>query len=655
MATSIIDFLDQQGKDSSFATRAKLASTAGITNYIGSADQNTKLLKTLSSGVPSQPSGRKLTMAEANDPNNPHWKNFTPYSPTNQSVMPYGPQDNQSRLPQNQTNMSVNPRTVFSGPMSPAPNQSINPLQPSGGVSGGGGGDSWGGGSSPVTNMSVNPAPRALNLSGPMSVNPGGDPYNMSVNKPTTPNAQDIAKQIIEDHRDSGGKSSISSFSSSSSSSSSAPTSEPIVPTQPTVPTPTPTPDAGQDLLKQRYALMNALFNDATDISAADVGILTPDQYTALKNKDKNGIEEQLSLLNSSLTWQAQQRKEAASNAREDAKANAPREVGGNLVQLNPDTGKYEVVYQGPASGGNTPTSYDEWQLAGQPGTYADFIQGKKGLNGIQTASIGFADRMHSSNDIINQIGQQFTNNSSIIGGWLPNMLQGSDRQLFEQAKRDFITAKLRQESGAAISDSEFERADKQYFPQAGDSPEVVAQKKANREMVISGMETQAGPTYKDHSSYVNPNGDTSSGDELDQALSGVGFSKVGGDTKKIATAIGQFESGGNYKAIGPKTSSGDKAYGKYQVMGNNIPSWTKEATGKSYTIAEFYNSPEIQDKVAYYKMGKLYKQYGNIGDVASVWFSGRPIKKAGNAKDVIGTSVPQYVRNVQSIYNSLG
>jgi len=45
----------------------------------------------------------------------------------------------------------------------------------------------------------------------------------------------------------------------------------------------------------------------------------------------------------------------------------------------------------------------------------------------------------------------------------------------------------------------------------------------------------------------------------------------------KAAEAIGQFESGGNYNAIGPATSKGNKAYGKYQVMDFNIPNWSKE------------------------------------------------------------------------------
>ena len=120
----------------------------------------------------------------------------------------------------------------------------------------------------------------------------------------------------------------------------------------------------------------------------------------------------------------------------------------------------------------------------------------------------------------------------------------------------------------------------------------------------------------------------------------------------KAAEAIGQFESGGNYQAIGPVTSKGNKAYGKYQVMDFNIPSWSKQATGKSSTTEQFLNDTKLQDKVARFKIGEYWKKYKNVADVASVWFSGRPVKAAGEAKDILGTTVPQYIKNVEAIYD---
>lgn len=136
-------------------------------------------------------------------------------------------------------------------------------------------------------------------------------------------------------------------------------------------------------------------------------------------------------------------------------------------------------------------------------------------------------------------------------------------------------------------------------------------------------------------------------------------FTNVGSDThaaapQKIADAIGEYESGGNYGAIGTKTKSGDYAYGKYQIMGANIPQWTKEVLGKSMTPNEFLNDAAAQDKVAQAKIAEKYNIYGNIEDVASSWFSGKPLAKAINRKDVNGTTVPDYVKKVKAIYNRI-
>ena len=71
-----------------------------------------------------------------------------------------------------------------------------------------------------------------------------------------------------------------------------------------------------------------------------------------------------------------------------------------------------------------------------------------------------------------------------------------------EQAKRDFINAQLRRESGAAISPTEFDSANKQYFPTPGDSAEVIQQKAANRRAAVEAMGREGGPSYKPKFSF---------------------------------------------------------------------------------------------------------------------------------------------------------
>jgi broad specificity polyphosphatase/5'/3'-nucleotidase SurE len=74
------------------------------------------------------------------------------------------------------------------------------------------------------------------------------------------------------------------------------------------------------------------------------------------------------------------------------------------------------------------------------------------------------------------------------------NSIISSDAQNYNQAKLNFITAALRKESGAAISQSEYDNAEKTYFPQPGDGKQQIEQKRQAREDVIKGFEISAGP-----------------------------------------------------------------------------------------------------------------------------------------------------------------
>ena len=71
----------------------------------------------------------------------------------------------------------------------------------------------------------------------------------------------------------------------------------------------------------------------------------------------------------------------------------------------------------------------------------------------------------------------------------VPYLFKSDRFKQIEQAQRDFINAVLRRESGAVIGEPEFENARLQYFPQPGDTPEVVKQKQKNREMQFAKIE----------------------------------------------------------------------------------------------------------------------------------------------------------------------
>ena len=95
-----------------------------------------------------------------------------------------------------------------------------------------------------------------------------------------------------------------------------------------------------------------------------------------------------------------------------------------------------------------------------------------------------------------------------IVGG-IPAAMQrytlSDDTQKYQQAKRDFINAVLRKESGAVIGKDEFDSADKQYFPQVNDSAGAIEQKAEARRRAVEGIKVGAGPLSKQFAAPQGP------------------------------------------------------------------------------------------------------------------------------------------------------
>lgn len=112
----------------------------------------------------------------------------------------------------------------------------------------------------------------------------------------------------------------------------------------------------------------------------------------------------------------------------------------------------------------------------------------------------GFRDRLIAAGKVVDETEQAgvspFEAAKDVLPGMISNYIKSPERQKFEQAQRDWINANLRRESGAVISDDEFDNARKQYFPQPGDTPEVIEQKRQNRQTVENsfGRATQNVP-----------------------------------------------------------------------------------------------------------------------------------------------------------------
>jgi hypothetical protein len=117
-----------------------------------------------------------------------------------------------------------------------------------------------------------------------------------------------------------------------------------------------------------------------------------------------------------------------------------------------------------------------------------------KALNDSQSKSALFGTRMLNAHNILRDLEMDGTTTSvpgsrTAFGvGSTINIALPANQQKLDQAKRDFLNAVLRRESGAVISDAEFANGDKQYFPQIGDAPQVIEQKSRARELATKGV-----------------------------------------------------------------------------------------------------------------------------------------------------------------------
>jgi hypothetical protein len=117
-----------------------------------------------------------------------------------------------------------------------------------------------------------------------------------------------------------------------------------------------------------------------------------------------------------------------------------------------------------------------------------------KPLTEGQAKSALYGTRMANANKMFDTLEQSGTTtsipgmNSGYGIGTVLNALSSADQQQLMQAKRDFLNAVLRRESGAVIGESEFANAEKQYFPQINDDKKTIAQKRANREAAMRGV-----------------------------------------------------------------------------------------------------------------------------------------------------------------------
>lgn len=347
-----------------------------------------------------------------------------------------------------------------------------------------------------------------------------------------------------------------------------------------------------EDLLQQRNALITSRFNTRTELTPEQLRSLSPEQQASLRSGNVSGLNDQLGGVDAALKSREAAQNEARSYLKDfnDSyqKQFEPTQVGDNLVRLNPETGQYEIVYQGPTKAESAPATVQEYQYAVSQGFTGSFLDYQTAKNAASVAgkeptkaaydAYGYATRMDNSSKIIDELDQNFTGATGQGFSWMPELLKTEDRKSIEQAERDFVNANLRRESGAAISPIEFESAEKQYFPQAGDTEAILAQKKLNREITLNSIKLEAQTVYAQQG--ISLNGPSSNGQNdaakksgfeaisggikyedavkqygqtyIDNFLqeSGVNLTNVGGDTKKAASSGSPLEIANSYLGL---------------------------------------------------------------------------------------------------------
>lgn len=237
--------------------------------------------------------------------------------------------------------------------------------------------------------------------------------------------------------------------------------------------------------------------------------------------------------------------------------------------RVNPETGKPEEIARGAEKKTEAMRNFEFAKNQGFQGSFDDYqnrltpyqkaelglqrekFEFEKNKDKVLTESQGnaaaFGIRAKEADMILKGLENQGIRTGGVIkatGEGLPwignavgkslNWTASEGQQATTQARKNFVTAILRKESGASISPTEFENEEKKYFPQVGEPASVVQQKQKARETAIKALELQAGPGAKLIQSH-NPN-------LADIAPAAVG-GKAGQATLRYNPATGQLES----------------------------------------------------------------------------------------------------------------
>jgi hypothetical protein len=139
-----------------------------------------------------------------------------------------------------------------------------------------------------------------------------------------------------------------------------------------------------------------------------------------------------------------------------------------------------------------------------------------------ESNAAGFAQQMENATNVINALpagaqpgmGSGVAGSIPFIGEAVKRGVQPAATQQYEQAAQAWIRAKLRKESGAAIGVDEMNQEYRTYFPQIGDTSDVITQKANARAIATEAMKRSAGKSYTPPPETPKPAGGIAEGTE---------------------------------------------------------------------------------------------------------------------------------------------
>ena len=245
---------------------------------------------------------------------------------------------------------------------------------------------------------------------------------------------------------------------------------------------------------KQQYELNKDVLSsiDKKRTEALNIALKREEQVIA----DKKDLEK----YKTELTITAQSAGAPASLIEAAGKAKTTLEAAQILGKYSPETLKYELLKEQikteKAQRAKINADINKINNPTTTGSLAD-------IKDFQVQNAGFADRINMSNQILDtnidtlksMNYAQFKLAASTSP--LASKALSPEQKQVALAMRNFITAKLRKESGASILPTEFADARAQYFPTIGDDDVTISNKKALRDSTLNNLIIGSGGAYQ--------------------------------------------------------------------------------------------------------------------------------------------------------------